>query len=209
MDRQRLLHLALGAAVAIAIIVPLGAFAFVKSGIFDVAAFRPHTKFTEWLTHDTMIHSVKRHATSIAPPERFAAEQVLAGFCQYEAHCVACHGAAGVARQPWANGLEPGPPYLLDVHQRFSRRQLFWIVQNGIKMTGMPSWRESMSDRQISDVVAWLEASPHLPPQTYVNWRRQRVCPKSNPLPVGEWAGCGASDACGPRAAPGSTFRCP
>ena len=68
------------------------------------------------------------------------------------------------------------PPYLLDEPQRFNRRELFWIVQNGIKMTGMPSWRQSMSDRQIWDVVAWLEASPKLPPQTYVAWRRGGRC---------------------------------
>jgi mono/diheme cytochrome c family protein len=166
----------IGAAAAIAVIVPLGAYGFVKSGLYDAAAFKPHTKFTEWLTHDTMMHSVERHAASIAPPQTFTADRLLAGFCQYETHCVSCHGAAGLARQPWVNGMEPAPPYLLDVHQRFNRRQLFWIVQNGIKMTGMPSWRETMSDRQIWDVVAWLETSPKLPPQTYVNWRRQRLC---------------------------------
>jgi mono/diheme cytochrome c family protein len=179
LKRKHHLPLALGG-LACLILGAAGAFGYVKSGIFDAAAFKPHSKFTEWLTHDTMIHSVKRHATSITPPEAFAPGQVLAGFCQYETHCVSCHGAAGVARQPWVNGIEPAPPYLLDVHQRFKRRELFWIVQNGIKMTGMPSWRETMSERQIWDVVAWLEESPKLPPQTYVNWRRQRVCVASS-----------------------------
>src|SRR5437879_11432281 len=39
----------------------------------------------------------------------------------------------------------------------------------------MPSWRESMSDSQIWNVVAWLEASAK-PPQTYVQWHSQRRC---------------------------------
>src|SRR4051794_472949 len=91
------------------------AFGYVKSGLYDVAAFKRHTKFTEWLTHETMTHSVNRHATTIVAPARFTPDQVVAGFCQYETHCVACHGAAGVGRQQWANGLEPAPPYLLDV----------------------------------------------------------------------------------------------
>jgi mono/diheme cytochrome c family protein len=53
---------------------------------------------------------------------------------------------------------------------------LFWIVKNGIKMTGMPSWRDNLSDAQIWNVVAWLEASTKLPPQTYVQWRASRRC---------------------------------
>jgi mono/diheme cytochrome c family protein len=162
------------------VLVPLGvlsAFAYVKSGLFNVAASRPHTAFTEWVTHETMIHSVRRRAQGVAdPPQRFGAVQVIAGFCQYEAHCVACHGAAGVARAQWVSGLEPAPPYLLDVHQRFQPRELFWIVRNGIKMTAMPAWRDSMSDGEIWNTVAYLEASAKMPPQTYVNWRRVARC---------------------------------
>jgi cytochrome c553 len=173
---NKLHHILIGAAIAIAIVVPLGVFAFVRSGLFNVGASSPHTKFTEWITHETMIHSVRRHAGSVVAPGRFTADQVRAGFCAYETHCVACHGAAGVARGRWVSGLEPAPPYLLDVNQRFTGAQLFWTVKNGIKMTGMPSWREQMSDDQIRNVVAWLQASAKLPPQTYVQWRAERRC---------------------------------
>lgn len=154
----------------------LGAVAYVKSGVYNVAASKPHTTFTEWVTHDTMIHSVRRHADSVTPPQQFIAGQVVNGFCAYQTHCVACHGAAGVARQQWATGMEPSPPYLLDINQRFTRPQLFWIVKNGIKMTGMPSWRSEMSDGEIWGVVAWLEASAKLPPDTYLKWRGGRQC---------------------------------
>jgi cytochrome c len=174
--RDKLLQIGIGMTSTIAVIVPLTVFAFVKSGIYDVGASKPHTTFTEWITHDTMIHSVQRHANGVAPPMRFTADQVSAGFCVYETHCVACHGAAGLARQQWVSGMEPAPPYLLDINQRFTRPQLFWIVKNGIKMTGMPSWRNQMSDSEIWSVVAWLEASAKLPPQTYLTWRNARRC---------------------------------
>jgi hypothetical protein len=174
--REKLRHLVVGAGIGIVLVVPLGAYAFVKSGLYDVAASRPHTQFSEWLTHETMIHSVRRRAVSLARPATPTPAHVLSGFCQYDAHCVACHGAAGVARQQWVSGLEPAPPYLLDVQQRFEPRELFWIVKNGIKMTGMPAWRQSMSDPQIGDVVAFLEASARMPPRTYVQWRGAGVC---------------------------------
>jgi mono/diheme cytochrome c family protein len=166
----------IGAAIALLALVPVGVVAFVKSGIYDVAASKPHTKLTEWITHETMIHSIRRHAQAIKAPRRSSGAQVMAGFCTYETHCVACHGAPAIAREQWVSGLEPSPPYLLDATSHWSSAELFWIVKHGIKMTGMPSWRDSMSDRQVWDVVAFLEAMRQLPPQTYANCLSRRMC---------------------------------
>lgn len=168
--------MAIGAAIAIVLILPVGVYAFVNSGLFNVAASSPHTKFTEWITHETMIHSVRRHASGIAPPPHMSAKQVLAGFCIYETHCVACHGAAAIPREQWVGAMEPSAPYLLDTTSRWTPSQLFWIAKNGIKMTGMPSWRSSLSDGQIWAVVGFLEAMRDLPPQSYAEWRSRRMC---------------------------------
>jgi mono/diheme cytochrome c family protein len=166
----------IGAAIAIALAVPAGVYAFVESGVFNVAASHPHTKFTEWITHETMIHSVRRNAARIATPKRISAAQVRAGFCSYETHCVSCHGAPAIARDRWVSGMEPPPPYLLDVTSNWTPRQIFWIAKNGIKMTGMPSWRDSMPDAQIWEVVSFLEAMRRSSPQTYMQWRARRIC---------------------------------
>lgn len=186
MRLAKLHHLVIGIAIGVAVVVPLGAFAFVEFGVYDVGASHRHTKFTEWITHETMVKSVGVRARGIGMPRWTSASQLAAGFCAYETHCVACHGAAAVARQPWVAGLEPSPPYLLDVTQRFTPAQLFWIVKNGIKMTGMPGWGGAMSDRQVWNVVAWLEASRNLPPRTYLQLRNARVCGPSGGSPAPE-----------------------
>ena len=173
-----LFGLALGAAGALAAV--LGGYAFVKLGIFNVGASSPHTKFTTWLTQETMIHSVRSHAKAIAAPASAGAAEVRRGFCTYETHCVACHGGPAVPRERWVSGMEPSPPYLLDATQRWKPRELFWIAKNGIKMTGMPSWRNVMSDREIWDVVAFLESQPDA--ATYAAWREAGLCkPVSGP----------------------------
>ena len=165
--------------IAALVLIPVGALlalGYIKSGIFNVGASKPHTKLTQWITEETMIHSIRSHAKHIKAPARVGATEVMRGFCIYETHCVACHGAAAVPRQRWVSGLEPQPPYLLDAADRWRPRELFWIVTNGIKMTGMPSWRDSLSDDEVWDVVAWLKASRKLPPQTYLRWRSQDIC---------------------------------
>jgi len=179
-SREKLVHILTGAAIAIAVVVPLCAYAFVKSGWFNVAAAHPHTKLTDWITHETMIHSVRAHAARIEAPARFTRAQLVTGFCTYETHCVACHGAPAIAREHWSGGMEPSPPYLLDSTSRWTPAELFWIAKNGIKMTGMPAWGDVMPDRQIWDVVGFLEAMRNLPPQTYGNWRSRRMCSAAN-----------------------------
>jgi len=159
-----LFGLAIGAAGALA--AALGGFAFVKSGIFNVGASSPHTKFTTWLTQETMIHSVRSHARAIAAPASASAAEVRRGFCKYETHCVACHGASAVARERWVSGMEPAPPYLLDATQRWKPRELFWIAKNGIKMTGMPSWSDH-SDEEIWATVAFLKKLPGMTSEQY------------------------------------------
>ncbi|MFL6721764.1 MAG: c-type cytochrome [Sphingomonas sp.] len=183
MRREKLLHIGLGGGLALAVLAPLGALAFVKSGIYNVGASSPHTKLTEWLTHETMIHSVRSHAKAITAPASASAAQVAAGFCAYEAHCVACHGATAVARQQWVSGIEPPPPYLVDAARKWRPRELFWIARNGIKMTGMPAWRNTMSDAEIWNVVAFLEAVPKMDSQAYVRWRSARFCPPATGAP--------------------------
>jgi mono/diheme cytochrome c family protein len=164
------------AAILVAVAGPVLVVAYVKSGLFDVAASRPHSKLMEWILHETMIASVKRHAEDVALPARVTRAQAVRGFCAYEAHCVMCHGAPAVTRQPWANGLNPAPPYLVDAAQRWKPRELHWIIRNGVKMTAMPAWRESMTEGQIDDVVSFVAAMPKMPPQTYVRWRAAGVC---------------------------------
>ena len=191
MEQSKLIRLLILAAIATLAAAALLAFGYIKSGIYNVGAAKPHTRFTFYVTHETMIHSVRSHAKHIVAPASVSAAQVTRGFCAYEAHCVACHGAAGVARQHWAGGMEPQPPYLLDATQTFKPRELFWIVRNGIKMTGMPSWKDSLTDAQIWDVVAGLEASRRLPPQTYVEWRGAGMCTRISPPLQGRGKGVG------------------
>ena len=50
MPRDKLLHILFGVFIALVFIVPLGAYLFIKSGIYNVAASHPHTTLTEWIT---------------------------------------------------------------------------------------------------------------------------------------------------------------
>ena len=150
-----------GAAVALLI---------VETGAYNPAATSPHLPITVWGLHTTFMHAAKRMSAGIKPPP-VTGEAVLAGMRQYEQDCVACHGAPAVDRAEWTRGMTPTPPYLIDVSRQMTPAELYWVLQNGVKMTGMPAWGPTRSPQQLWSLVAFLRAMPYLPPRTYLKLR--------------------------------------
>jgi hypothetical protein len=56
-------------------------------------------------------------------------------------HCAPCHGNDGNGDTLYGKGLYPKPPDLrLAETQKLSDGELFWIIENGIRFTGMPAF---------------------------------------------------------------------
>ena len=56
-------------------------------------------------------------------------------------HCAICHGNDGSGDMPIGNGLYPKPPDLRKPEtQDLSDGELFWIIENGVRFTGMPAF---------------------------------------------------------------------
>ena len=80
---------------------------------------------------------------------------VQAGAKAFAAHgCTTCHGGPGVGWAKLSEGLHPDPPDLKEVVDHRSPAQLFWVVKNGINMTGMPSFAlAGAKDEEIWQIV--------------------------------------------------------
>ena len=159
------------AAAVLAMGAAAGGLLIVETGAYNTAATSPHTPITVWALHTTMLRSVALRSRGVAPPPAFTGDQVRAGVAQYEQDCVACHGAPGVGRGALAQGMNPTPPYLLDVSRQMTPAQLYWVIAHGVKMTGMPAWSPTRSPQQIWSLVAVLEAMPGLPARDYLKMR--------------------------------------
>jgi mono/diheme cytochrome c family protein len=137
-----------------------GAFTFICAGVYDVAATRPHWPITYWAMETVRVQSVRARASGITPPSWISDEsRVIDGAAHFAAHCASCHGAPGVPRGDLADRLYPRPADLKDSVQRYTPGELFWIVKNGIKMSGMPAWSDH-SGEELWGTVAFLERLP-------------------------------------------------
>ena len=150
-----------------ALLVVLGAGAVIYAGMYDVAATSPHSRLTSWLLETARIRSIKAQAVAVrAPPGLDDPAKVLIGVEHYAAHCAVCHGAPGVPKGDIARGLYPPPPDLAKTARLYNPAELFWIVKNGIKMTGMPAWSDH-SDDELWATVAFLKKLPGMSEQDY------------------------------------------
>ena len=61
--------------------------------------------------------------------------------------CAQCHGADARGDGSLGRNMYPPAMDLTSAHvQHWSDAELFWIIQNGVRLTGMPAWKSSLSD---------------------------------------------------------------
>ena len=144
-----------------------GALAFIYSGIYDIAATTPHFTVTHRVLRTVMEQSVKRQARDVTVPELDDPEKVHAGFKNFHAMCVTCHGAPGSAVSEINKGLYPQAPNLAQAAKGWTAAQLYVIIKRGIKMSGMPAWEATHSGEEIWALVAFLRVLPTMPAAEY------------------------------------------
>lgn len=80
-------------------------------------------------------------------------------------HCSLCHGVTGRGDTPLGRNLYPKAPDMTDADtQQLADGELFYIISNGIRFTGMPAWGGEDSPESIWGLVAFIRRLPQLSP---------------------------------------------
>jgi mono/diheme cytochrome c family protein len=134
------------------------AVAFIYSGFYNVTAATPHTRLVGWALHQVYQNSMERDSASIeAPADLGIAANVQSGAQLYNQNCAMCHSAPGTSLSPIGRGIYPSAPILLEITRKNHPNQMFWVIKNGIKMTGMADFGKSLTNQQIWDIAAFLQ----------------------------------------------------
>lgn len=151
--------------------------ALMYSGVYDVSASRPENRVTKWVLSTTMKRSVRVHARGIKAPDAVDQNTLDEGFEHYDEMCVTCHGAPGIDPSETGQGLEPSAPDLSKVAETWSPGELFWIIKNGIRRTGMPGFGVTHPDDKIWAIVSFVNKLPGMTPGEYEAIKK-RVAPE-------------------------------
>ncbi|KQT65762.1 MULTISPECIES: c-type cytochrome [unclassified Aureimonas] len=156
-----------------ALVGVVGALAVGWSGLVSIAASSGHFGPVSWFLHWTMQNAVDTQSLGLDVPADVdlsdpALVQRAAG--HFASGCAACHGAPGETQSPVVHAMMPPPPRLEDrvgYGAKWKDRELFWIVQHGVKYSGMPAWVSQGRPDEVWAMVAFLRAYPGLTPERY------------------------------------------
>ena len=105
-------------------------------------------------------------AASGTPPETPTndASSVSAGGTLFSMGCASCHGKDGrsptnIGKSMYPRVLDLGAPEV----QRMTDHELFWIIKNGIRLSGMPGFAKILSDEQIWQATYYVRNLGELP----------------------------------------------
>ena len=157
---------------ALAIIVGIAAAVFFFGGFYNIAATEQDSGPVAWVLVHVREAAIDRHATDTPPGSLDDPATVRAGARAYaERGCVYCHGGPGAQWAKFSEGLNPGPPDLKEAAGELEPRKIFWVVKNGIKMTGMPSFGATgVSDKEIWSIAAFVKKLPTVSEADYKAW---------------------------------------
>jgi mono/diheme cytochrome c family protein len=99
--------------------------------------------------------------------------------------CAVCHGADGRGETYIGRNMYPPAMDMTSPHvQHWSDAEMFWIIQNGVRLTGMPSWESSISEADTWKLVRFIHSLPRLDassPVTAVTSLAQPVAQQAEP----------------------------
>lgn len=144
-----------------------GAYAFVASGRMPVATKGKPLPFEKFVAR-TALHKAIGHEEDRPSPLPADEANLLAGAKVYRQHCAVCHGLPGQA-QPTAiaRGLFPRAPQLWPPRKGVTDDpvgEIFWKAKNGIRLTGMPGFADSLSEDELWQVSLLCLKADKVPP---------------------------------------------
>ena len=159
----------------LAIIGAIAAAVFFFGGYYNVAATEPDLGIVHWALTQIRTASIDRHAKDNPPAGYDDPAKIQEGARQYSViGCVNCHGVPVAPGSTWAKfseGLHPDPPGLKELANDITPAQLFWVIKNGINMTGMPSFEKAgVNDKDIWSIVAFVKKFGSVKPEDYKAW---------------------------------------
>ena len=136
-------------------------------GVYNVAANDKHLSITENLLEVVRERSIETRSASLKAPDLNNSKLIKEGAEHYAEMCTECHLAPGISDTELHTGLYPQPPVFSDPDYDEKPEKQFWVIKNGIKMTGMPAWFPAHTDEQIWGMVAYLQVANTLSEKDY------------------------------------------
>jgi thiosulfate dehydrogenase len=167
------------------ILVPVGTVLYLASGNAPAATSAPPMPFERYIAGTALRNRIRREAPR-KDVSSFSTQDMVAGAEVYKKNCAVCHGSYEQPAPLIAKGMYPEAPQLLTPEGMVTDDPVgvtYWRVANGIRLTGMPSFSNILSEQQEWQVSALLARVNKLPLEAQTALRAS-IAPTTAPSPV-------------------------
>ena len=161
--------------VATIVVALLGGYVVLRQGFVPANADATPGALETWAAETSLRATLDHEAPKGSNPVEMTDANLVAGVDLFGQHCAICHGTAkgDASASPVAKGLYPQPPQLAtDGVEDDPEGVSFWKIKHGIRWTGMPSWKDTLSDQQIWSLALFLNHMDKLPPAAQRAWEQ-------------------------------------
>jgi mono/diheme cytochrome c family protein len=153
----------LGLVVGVGLVLAI-ALGYFSSGKAPVATDAPPMPMEKYLAKKALHATLDREMPKAVPIKADEASY-MAGAKLYKEHCAVCHGLPSQPATAIAHGMFPKPPELMQGKGVTDDEpgETYWKVVHGIRLTGMPGFRDSLNDTQSWQVSLLLANADKLP----------------------------------------------
>jgi mono/diheme cytochrome c family protein len=163
--------------ITAAVCLVLAVFCYVRFGFVNPRADIPVNSLDRSVAMPALDAAVDRRAPETKNPLQPTDENLTSGMKMYQQQCSSCHGDTLHHEGMLADALYPRAPQFMEDAPDMSEDQNFYILQHGIRYSGMPAWKQTFSDKQLWQITTFLSHMDKLPPAVSAQWQ---VSAKSN-----------------------------
>lgn len=141
------------------------------------------TGIEEWIARKTRDIALPAEAKTRSNPVAMTPDVLDEARAHWADHCASCHANDGSGDIAMGRHMYPPAPDMRNhATQALSDGELFYIIQNGIRLTGMPAWGDSNHDE--GDSWKLVHFIRHLP---NVTLQERKQMERLNPKSPSEW----------------------
>jgi mono/diheme cytochrome c family protein len=138
----------------------------------------------EFLAHTARSLATPAAMEDLRNPQPATPENLREGMEHFADHCAVCHANNGSGDTSFGRGMYPKPPDMRAGHtQNLTDGEIYSIIQNGIRLTGMPAFGQPgrTDDTGSWNLVLFIRHLPKLTPE------EEREMQAMNPKTAAEW----------------------
>src|ERR1700692_2622652 len=115
--------------------------------------------------------AVDRRSPDAQSPLHPTEDILIAGMKTYQSNCARCHGDIQHSHTVFGDAFYPRVPQFVEDTPDMPENQNFYIIQHGIRLSGMPAWKGALSEQDMWQVTTFLSHMDKLPPQVSAEWK--------------------------------------